>query len=119
MKCDKCNSEMTYFVEGQSCGWKCSNCDWSLVTTYIDPIELDTQLYNVRVQGSADSKADKIKLVAKIKGCNLLEAKKLVEEGFCLDNLKAFEVNSILKVFNESDNTVTVTPDFPHKLLDN
>lgn len=48
--CDKCGGQTEVFREGRTQGVRCTRCDWSLVTTYTPPIQLDQTKYEVRVE---------------------------------------------------------------------
>ena len=45
MLCKKCHTEMTVMQEDNVNGLICPKCGWNIVTTKIDDIMLDTQLY--------------------------------------------------------------------------
>ena len=47
MRCEKCNNEMNYFQENQTCGWTCPQCRNSIATTYVSNLQLDETLYTL------------------------------------------------------------------------
>ena len=47
MLCKKCHTEMTVMQEDNVSGLICPKCGWNIVTTKIDDIMLDTQLYQL------------------------------------------------------------------------
>ena len=114
MKCDKCNGEMEYFREGSCCGWKCSNCGWEFVTTYSDPMDLDEQLYSINLFAIEVPKAEIIMYFSKIKGCNFLDGKVMLNKGTSIDNLKAWEVKKIISELNKMEIAFEITPEFPY-----
>ena len=49
MLCKKCHTEMTVMQEDNVSGLICPKCGWNIITTKIDDIMLDTQLYQLFV----------------------------------------------------------------------
>lgn len=49
MLCKKCHTEMTVMQEDNVNGLICPKCGWNIVTTKIDDIMLDTQLYQLYI----------------------------------------------------------------------
>ena len=47
--CAACDSELEHRRERSTQGAFCQNCGWSVVTTYVPPIQLDETRYEVRV----------------------------------------------------------------------
>ena len=47
MLCKKCHTEMTVMQEDNVSGLICPKCGWNIITTKIDDIMLDTQLYQL------------------------------------------------------------------------
>ena len=50
MKCNICETEMKYRIEGRCQFWNCPNCGDSIVASYFEPIELDDTLYEIVIQ---------------------------------------------------------------------
>ena len=114
MKCEKCNGEMVYFHEGSSCGWTCPNCDWGVVTSYLDPMELDEQLYTIKLPVIDAPKAEIIKYFSKTKGCNFIVGKAMLITGAFIDNLKAPEVKKIISELDRMGIGYDISPEFPY-----
>lgn len=116
MKCSNCNIEMTYFVEGQCCGWKCPMCGDALVTTYYTELEMDNTIYSVLVSADCDANASKIKAVSEVLGCNYLQAKEKIATGFSVSEVFASDAAKILKLIKEAGLSYQTTPEFPHEI---
>lgn len=116
MICDTCKKEMNYFIEGQSCGWKCSSCGNSIVTTYIDEIELDETIYSISISPIATPTAVEIKHVAKIRNCSFIDAREILISGGNLGNFDARKSREILQIFNDLGIHYLSAPEFMHNL---
>ena len=116
IKCNKCNIEMEYFIQGSSCGWKCPKCSDMLVTTYIDPIEEDYQVYEITIDALDIIPKEMIKIVSVKNKCNLIEAKKKLESGVTVSNLSAKEAKELLIMCKNNDIRTLVNPVFEHNI---
>ena len=59
---EKCMREMYWTIEGATQGWRCPDCGWSIITTYIDPIYSDVTEYSLYVRNVLKIDREKIKL---------------------------------------------------------
>lgn len=69
MLCKKCHTEMTVMQEDNVNGLICPKCGWNIVTTKIDDIMLDTQLYciwRILTAGFAEQNGRNAKLNGRI-----------------------------------------------------
>jgi len=114
MKCTNCNSEMTYFIEGQCCGWKCPKCGDSLVTTYYSALEMDSTKYSISVSVNGDNNMARIKAVSEVLNCNYLQAKERLKAGFTISNVSASDATKIIKSLKKAELIFSTSPDFPH-----
>ena len=115
--CEKCGSEMAYFMKVGSCGFSCPNCCWGWATTYHSPLDLDEQKYTVTVENSNEGDSQKYKTISEILGCNYLEARKKLISGFSISEISAKETVSVLRALTAGQISFKVTPDFPHDFL--
>ncbi len=78
--CEKCGTMMQPFLEESTQGMHCPKCGWSVVTTYISEIELDTTEYEVHIDRGDQYNKNQIKVISKITGLNFLGSKKLLQD---------------------------------------
>ena len=76
MICKECKGKMNWKIEDSTQGWWCPVCGWSIVTTYIDDIDMDDTEYSLYIINMKEIDKEKIKLVAKIANVNFVIAKK-------------------------------------------
>jgi DNA-directed RNA polymerase subunit RPC12/RpoP len=79
-RCPECGACTEVIKEGRTVGTQCTNCNWSVVTTYIPPIEQDAVIYTVRIASGNPHNQQQIKLIAQLADCNFLQARKLMQE---------------------------------------
>lgn len=115
MICEKCNSEMTYFQNGQSQGWTCPNCGNGLVTSYIDDMQLDENIYTITILPNENPSTSDLKVLSKISGLNILDSKKLAIEGGELAKGKAHKISDTIKHIEETNLLHNISPDYPYK----
>ena len=115
MNCTNCNAEMVYFVDGLTCGWKCTKCNMELVTSYYDPISLDENEYAVTVNKTSNPNASQIKVAAETCKCNFILSKEKLLEGFVIDGLKAKDTRNVLSKLKAVNLTFSVNPDFDYE----
>ena len=68
MLCKKCHTEMTVMQEDNVSGLICPKCGWNIITTEIDDIMLDTQLYQLFVLKNEHINRNQIRILSKISG---------------------------------------------------
>ena len=66
MLCKKCHTEMTVMQEDNVSGLICPKCGWNIITTKIDDIMLDTQLYQLFVLKNEHINRNQIRILSKI-----------------------------------------------------
>lgn len=79
-KCEACGSGLEFRRESSTQGFYCKNCDWSLVTTYIPPIDVDDTVYCVRLSGGDFHNEAQIRAVAAASSLNFIAARKLLQQ---------------------------------------
>jgi len=72
MLCKKCHTEMTVMQEDNVNGLICPKCGWNIVTTKIDDIMLDTQLYQLYILKNEHINRNQIRILSKISGMNYI-----------------------------------------------
>lgn len=113
--CEKCGSEMEYFIDGSTCGTTCKNCGWGCVTTYQDPIKLDNTNYELCIKPIINPSVDNLRCIASLLGCNFLEAKSKLQNSITFTK-KAIAIIDIASKLKTNDIAYTITPDFPHNI---
>ena len=115
MLCDKCNIEMVYFEEGLCCGWTCPKCGNELVTTNINDIQFDQQMYTISLAPCSDASVDDYKVVAKIGNLSLINAKKIIENGGTIVEGRATRIKEGYNLLKATTLTFDITPEFPYR----
>jgi hypothetical protein len=80
--CEKCGGRMEIRREGSSQGLFCTQCDWSVVTTRISEVKLDTTLYEIVACDGNPDDARHVKAVAQVSGTNFLATRKILQREF-------------------------------------
>lgn len=116
--CEQCGSLMESRREGMSAGLYCTNCDWSVVTTYSPPILLDETLYKISILNGDAHNKQHIKTVAQIVNVNFLAARKLLQQQSPLIVLIgiAKEVVKVQEVLSMAGLVYEIIPNFPWQL---
>ena len=115
MLCEKCNTEMIYFKDGNSCGWNCPKCGNGVVTTFIEDIRLDETLYTIALRANPEASAEDLKIISKLASLTILEAKKLASTGGTLLEGKATIVKDSITKLKSSSMLYDVSPAFPYE----
>ncbi len=116
MLCEKCNTEMNYFKQGQSCGWTCPNCGNGIVTSYVDDIQIDETIYSVTLIPNENISANDLKSLAKICHLNIITAKRLVQNGGVIFTGNAVNTLECCRSLNLTELSVKITPSFPYDI---
>lgn len=107
--------EMYWTIEGATQGWRCPDCGWSIITTYIDPIYSDVTEYSLYVRNVLKIDREKIKLVAKTAGVNFIIAKQMLEENnVCILKAKAPEIKAAVVKLRELGVDFNISPTFKY-----
>jgi hypothetical protein len=77
--CPKCGGRTEQIKEGRTVGTRCTSCDWSVVTTYTPPMDLDFSIYEVRVLSGDFQDEQQVRAVAQVTGSNMLQARKVLQ----------------------------------------
>lgn len=114
-KCPKCGKELRSRIEGSTQIIECSSCDYSVVTSYIDPIHEDNQEYRIIIDGCESRNKKTYIALSRIAGTNVLGVKRL------LDNTptellvgKAAEIKDVLDSLNENNVNYHIVPEFKY-----
>ncbi len=116
MICEKCNTEMTYFKNGQSQGWTCPNCGNGLVTSFVDDIQLDENIYTVTLLPNVNPPTAALKAVSKITGLNILDSKKLSLEGGELVKGRAHKISDSINQIKTAGLLFKISPEYPYDI---
>lgn len=114
VSCEKCGGKMEMRREGSTQGLFCTQCDWSMVTTHIPEIRLDTTLYEVSACDGDFDNASHVKTVAQLSGVNFLAARKLLQREFpVVFKGVAADVLNVRETLTKAGITSKVAPEFP------
>lgn len=115
MKCPRCGKKLISNIEGSSIIFKCCNCDYVIVTSNIDKILEDETIYTIFVEKNDIINNNMFKTISKIKNCNFLEAKKLLESGrFILLKGLAREIDGVVHKLIENNISFNIEPEYTY-----
>lgn len=114
IKCEKCEHEMVKYETATCEGLRCPNCGWNIVTTKMEPIDLDETIYVVSIQEILNPTKNEIKEVSKALNVNYLLASKFLKEGKANFDGKARDIIEKLKEMSDNGIHFSVTPKFPY-----
>lgn len=112
--CEKCGSQMDAFREGRTQGIRCKQCDWSVVTTYTPPIQLDRTIYEVRIERGDYQDTGQVKAIAHVIGGNFLRARDILKSSQSL--VFSGDAQHVMQVRDALFTTgviVKIQPEFP------
>jgi hypothetical protein len=114
-RCPTCGCCTEVRREGSSQGLFCTECDWSVVTTYIPAVLCDTVSYEVRVTSGDFKNVQHLKSVAQLAGVNLLEARKLLQgqANFVVYAGQAHKVTAARDMLRVAGLAFDIRPPFP------
>ena len=115
MKCEQCNSEMIFKINKGIQGWYCPQCNWNLVTSYIEDLNIDETEYSLYIKIKKTSVIDfeKIKIISKIANVNYVHAKKMLESNeICILMAKAPVIKDAISKLKEFHIDYFVNPKF-------
>ena len=111
--CPECSAKIESIFEGHLSGTRCTNCNWSVFTTYFKPIEKDLTEYEVFVTPTFNFTNEQIKIVANLLNINFLQAReKLMEKIFKIYKGKAKEILTIKEYLNSVGLHYQIYPEF-------
>jgi hypothetical protein len=110
--CPVCSGLTEEINEGKTTGIRCTQCEWSVVTTSTSPIDQDTTLYEVHVKKSDHPNEKQIKLISSLGEINFLIARKKIIEGELIFRGKAHQVVSIKNKLNDVNLLFEINPCF-------
>jgi hypothetical protein len=115
MQCPKCKSELRFSIKDSTQIAECTNCGWSVATTYVEPIWEDATIYEISIsEGNLPTKTA-LMAISKVVGVNFLSAKSIAEHGE-----KGFfkglapEIRDKKAVLDDSGVAYSIQPDFPY-----
>ena len=112
--CPWCRSRTEPFREDGIMGVRCTNCEWCVVTTYIEPIRQDTTLYTLSIDKVEFPNLEQLRTVSKVLGVHYLEAKKLLQSGEAKIVNNAVEIQQIKNTLNLKSMHFNIYPDFQY-----
>lgn len=112
-KCDWCGSECEYFVNGGSCGWKCKNCDFAIVTTY-DPFRDVPTEFEIKLKPELPMTPEKYKYLSKLLELNYLELKQVVGNKEFVVKKDIYRTLDTMEKLDELDILHEENPPYPY-----
>ena len=103
MLCKKSHTEMTVMQEDNVSGLICPKCGWNIVTTKIDDIMLDTQLYQLYILKNEHINRNQIRILSKISGMNYICIKQniVTRNKTLLISDRAFKIKAIKEMLEK------------------
>lgn len=119
MLCKKCHTEMTVMQEDNVSGLICPKCGWNIVTTKIDDIMLDTQLYQLYILKNEHINRNQIRILSKISGMNYICIKQniVTRNKTLLISDRAFKIKAIKEMLEKEKIQFEVVPEFKYWML--
>jgi large subunit ribosomal protein L7/L12 len=113
MKCKKCNSELIEYKVGDKTEYICPVCDEAPATQIDNLIEFDSNKYTIKILTSKEHDKDVLKEIAQICGCNMLDAKKIIEvTGFEFKPMDALETRALKRKIERAGISYSISPEF-------
>lgn len=111
MICEKCKGKMNWSIEDNTQGWRCPECGWNIITTFIDDINADETEYSLYIKKATEVDLKKIKFVAKVANVNFVIAKQMLEKKeTCILRAKAPKIKSVIGELQKLDIDFSVNP---------
>lgn len=111
---------MDFIQKGHTIHWRCCKCQWEIMTSFFELIELDQNKYSIYLKEDNLSSINNIKMIAKICNTNYNTAKSYIKKGNIeIFKGKATEVKRTLVELEKLKITYNVMPDFPYAILYN
>ncbi len=113
--CPACGSRLEGFIEGSCMGQRCPTCGWSVVATYLLPIQLDEREYAITLPPGCAPTKDALKAVSRLMMCNYLGARRMIQDApTTLFSGRAPEVLEHKRALEGAGVPIAITPDFPY-----
>ena len=114
MKCLRCGLEAEVKSGDSEIIMKCPKCGWAAVTTYMPEIEDDLTKYGIIIEQGNTVDVELIKLVSRISGMNVLEARKLLRNGGLMVKDCAIIIKEIITELDMAAIEYRIDPPFPY-----
>ena len=113
MKCEKCQNNMIECKSGEEVSYICPFCDGAPATQSLDLIEYDSNMYSIRVLPVKQYGTSLLKGVSRVCSCNVLTAKKILEEsGYAFACRDAIETRALKESLEEIGASFEICPNF-------
>lgn len=114
-QCEVCGARLEYRIEESLQGLFCTQCDWSVVTTYIPQIYQDLTQYKMYLCCTSSHNVEQLKAISTVANINLIQARKISQENqpLILEG-KAPQISEARKIFDSFFVTYTIKPQFPY-----
>ena len=113
MKCEKCHNEMIEYKRDEEIMYICPFCDGAPVTQSLDLIEYDSNKYSVRILPVKQYSRSLLKGVSRVCSCNILSAKKILEDtGYVFACRDAIDTRALKDYLEEIGASFEIYPVF-------
>lgn len=113
MKCKKCNSELIEYRIGDTTEYICPICDEAPATQIDNLIEFDSNKYIIKIIAGKEYEKSLLKEVARVCACNVLEAKKILENtGFEFLPMDALDARALKHKLDDIGVNYAISPEF-------
>lgn len=113
MNCKKCGNLLIEYHNGNESELICPVCDEAPATQNDNLIEFDSNVYVVRVLPLAEYSKEQMKKVASVCGCNILEAKNILEShGKTFPAMDVLDTRALKEKLDSLEVQYEITPKF-------
>ena len=113
MKCPKCKNDLIEYGAGDSKEYICPVCDEMPATQVDDLIEYDSNKYVLKILVSKNYDRALLKKVSQLCSCNVLEAKRIIEEtGKEFKPMDALEMRALKRKIDSLGVLYVITPTY-------
>lgn len=113
--CPECGGELDSQIDGSCLTISCLSCDWSVATTYTEPIYEDQTVYAISILPGNPVSKPVLLAIGKLVEVNFLGAKPIAEQG-CerVYEDTAPEVREKKLLLDEAGVAYRIEPEFPY-----
>ena len=112
--CPWCHYHLESFCEDSVMGLRCTNCDWCIVTTYIEPIRADITHYTLSIDKIENPSLEQLRVVSKMLGVNYLKTRKLLQNGEAKLIDFAVEIYEHKTILSLNNIAFSIYPEYPY-----
>ena len=115
-KCEICGAKLIYSKKGNCLSITCPNCGYGVATSYFEPYEVDTTIYNVTLNKKDKLSTKELRLISNLIGENYLNTTSLMKEGKVSFKEECIKIVNKLIFLKHNGIEYSITPNFPYDL---